>query len=174
MMSEFQHIPWWRKDSLGYPIETYKGKPVKSFFRIVIQNLRKLIWGWHDRKYRISFSKFKLPLVTQKFKELNIKNFMSVQPMSAPINLSFYFENMDANNPLVGQIFVLEEKEPLEHCGQPLCCCVRGPSWHKIWTPNGWVFEKDNEVAFKEACDKYNIPYKTECEKNHGNFKIWL
>lgn len=35
-------LPWWRKDYLGWPIETFKGKPVLSFIRIVCQNIRKI------------------------------------------------------------------------------------------------------------------------------------
>jgi hypothetical protein len=37
-------LPWWRKDALGWPIETFKGKPVKSAIRIVCQNIRKIIF----------------------------------------------------------------------------------------------------------------------------------
>lgn len=35
--------PWWRRDRLGWPIETIKGKPASNFIRILLQNLRKLI-----------------------------------------------------------------------------------------------------------------------------------
>ena len=34
--------PWWRKDRLGWPVETFKGKPVKSALRILGQNIRKI------------------------------------------------------------------------------------------------------------------------------------
>lgn len=37
-------LPWWRKDALGWPIETFKGKPVKSAIRIICQNIRKVIF----------------------------------------------------------------------------------------------------------------------------------
>lgn len=36
-------LPWYRKDKFGYPIETFKGKPVSSFIRIVCQNIRKIV-----------------------------------------------------------------------------------------------------------------------------------
>ena len=36
-------LPWYRKDKLGWPIETYKGKPFKSLIRIVCQNIRKVL-----------------------------------------------------------------------------------------------------------------------------------
>lgn len=36
-------LPWWRKDALGWPIETFKGKPVESAIRIICQNIRKVI-----------------------------------------------------------------------------------------------------------------------------------
>jgi hypothetical protein len=38
----FKLLPWWRKDSLGWPIETFKGRPVCNFIRIVCQNVRKV------------------------------------------------------------------------------------------------------------------------------------
>lgn len=41
--SSFASLPWWRKDALGWPIETFKGKPVKSAIRIICQNIRKVI-----------------------------------------------------------------------------------------------------------------------------------
>ena len=37
-------LPWWRKDALGWPIETFNGKPVKSALRIICQNIRKIIF----------------------------------------------------------------------------------------------------------------------------------
>lgn len=38
----FKQLPWWRKDSNGWPIETFKGRPVSSFIRIACQNIRKI------------------------------------------------------------------------------------------------------------------------------------
>ena len=35
-------LPWYRKDRLGWPIETWKDRPVASFIRIVCQNIRKI------------------------------------------------------------------------------------------------------------------------------------
>jgi hypothetical protein len=35
-------LPWWRKDKYGWPIETVKGHPFKSFIRIIFQNIRKI------------------------------------------------------------------------------------------------------------------------------------
>jgi hypothetical protein len=40
--SEIKNLPWYRKDAFGWPIETFKGRPIKSFFRIVCQNIRKI------------------------------------------------------------------------------------------------------------------------------------
>lgn len=37
-----QMLPWWKKDKRGWPITTFKDKPVKSTLRIVLQNIRKL------------------------------------------------------------------------------------------------------------------------------------
>ena len=38
-----ERLPWWRKDALGWPIETFAGKPAKSALRIICQNVRKVI-----------------------------------------------------------------------------------------------------------------------------------
>lgn len=39
-----KNLPWYRKDKLGWPIETYEGKPFKSFVRIMFQNIRKVLF----------------------------------------------------------------------------------------------------------------------------------
>lgn len=36
-------LPWYKKDRYGWPIEVYKGKPIKSFIRIIFKNFRKII-----------------------------------------------------------------------------------------------------------------------------------
>ena len=36
-------LSWWRKDALGWPIETFKEQPVKSATRIICQNIRKVL-----------------------------------------------------------------------------------------------------------------------------------
>ena len=36
-------LPWYRKDKLGWPIETFNDKPFKSFVRLFLQNIRKVI-----------------------------------------------------------------------------------------------------------------------------------
>jgi hypothetical protein len=38
---DMSKVPWWRKDGLGWPIETVKGKPISNFIRLVVQNIRK-------------------------------------------------------------------------------------------------------------------------------------
>lgn len=35
-------LPWWRTDGLAWPIETYRGRPVRSALRAVCQNIRKV------------------------------------------------------------------------------------------------------------------------------------
>lgn len=35
-------LPWWAKDKHGWPIELIEDRPMKSLFRIVFQNIRKL------------------------------------------------------------------------------------------------------------------------------------
>jgi len=42
--SPYARLPWWRKDALGWPIESFKGKPMKSAIRIICQNVRKVIF----------------------------------------------------------------------------------------------------------------------------------
>ena len=36
-------LPWYKKDRLGWPITTFKNKPIKSVLRIIVQNIRKVI-----------------------------------------------------------------------------------------------------------------------------------
>jgi hypothetical protein len=36
-------FPWWRKDKLGWPIETIEGRPIRNFIRIICLNIRKLL-----------------------------------------------------------------------------------------------------------------------------------
>ena len=160
-----KELPWWRKTALGWPIETYKGKPVKSFFRLIIQNIRKFVWGWHDK--RESWGDVSLPLIKTISPTWSIKEFMSVQPMKSAAGLTFYMENMDANNPKVGQIFNLQPKIPHDHGGSPCCCCLRGEHWHKIYTPTGWVYEEGNEPYFQQMVTEYNIPYREEERRRH-------
>lgn len=38
----FDHLPWWKKNRFGWPIETVENRPVLNFFRIICQNLRKV------------------------------------------------------------------------------------------------------------------------------------
>lgn len=40
---EIKSLPWYRKDKLGWPIETFANKPVKSLIRLVLQNIRKIV-----------------------------------------------------------------------------------------------------------------------------------
>lgn len=41
-LTKIDMLPWWRKDKLGWPITTFKNKPVKSAVRIILQNIKKL------------------------------------------------------------------------------------------------------------------------------------
>jgi hypothetical protein len=36
-------VPCWRRDQYGWPIEWITNRPVLSFFRIIVHNLRKVI-----------------------------------------------------------------------------------------------------------------------------------
>lgn len=36
-------MPWYLKDSDGWPIERIKGRPVFNYIRILVQNFRKMI-----------------------------------------------------------------------------------------------------------------------------------
>ena len=42
MNDYIDRLPWYKKDRLGWPIETCKGSTIKSFIRIVCQNIRKI------------------------------------------------------------------------------------------------------------------------------------
>ncbi len=37
-----KHKPFWRVDKFGFPIDTFKGAPIRSVVRIVLQNIRKM------------------------------------------------------------------------------------------------------------------------------------
>ena len=39
---DLSSLPWWKKDKNGWPIELYNNKPIKNFFRIICQNIRKV------------------------------------------------------------------------------------------------------------------------------------
>jgi hypothetical protein len=39
---QITEMPWYLKDNMGWPIERFKNKPIKSFVRIVLQNIRKI------------------------------------------------------------------------------------------------------------------------------------
>lgn len=36
-------LPWWKKDAQGWPIETFRGKPITNFFRYIFINIRKWV-----------------------------------------------------------------------------------------------------------------------------------
>ena len=161
-----KELPWWRKTALGWPIETYEGKPVKSFFRLVLQNIRKVVWGWHDK--RGAWGKFTMPVIKNMiYPEWSVKEFLSVTPLTLKPGLIMYMETMDANNPKIGQIFNLQPKIPHDHGGAPCMCCLRGEHWHKIYTPTGWVYEEGNEVYYQQMVVEYNVPYREAERKRH-------
>lgn len=159
-------LPWWRKDVYGWPIETPINRPFKAFTRIVCQNIKKLfIWG---RRRRIGqWTAVSLPLINKVMPDWSAKEFVSVQPMQGP-HKEYYIEHVDRANPRVGYLDGYEDKHP-EHGG----CCRE--MWSRVYTPNGWVYEKDNAEAFKIALDKYYPLYKAEIKaeeaawnKEHG------
>lgn len=41
-MSDSKHMPWWRKDKYGWPIELTIGQPINNFIRVLCLNLQKL------------------------------------------------------------------------------------------------------------------------------------
>lgn len=44
LCERFDRVPApWMMDPNGWPIERFKGKPIKSFVRVVLQNVRKII-----------------------------------------------------------------------------------------------------------------------------------
>lgn len=42
-IKDTRNLVWWKKNSLGYPIEKIKGRPITNFFRMLFGNLNK-IW----------------------------------------------------------------------------------------------------------------------------------
>ena len=124
---------------------------------------------WFTKVLRQQWRYISLPKINKTFEKFNVGDFVSVQPMKVPCGSVFFIDIMDENNPKIGQIFTLKEKNPdpkHQDC-PPLCCCVRGPSWHKIWTHAGWVFEEIDEKAYKEAVEKYHGPYMEREKARH-------
>jgi hypothetical protein len=35
-------LRWWKKDKLGWPIETVNGRPISNITRMMCQNIRKI------------------------------------------------------------------------------------------------------------------------------------
>lgn len=153
--------PWWRKDIKGWPIELFIDRPFKNFIRIICQNIRKP-WDyfirWKNRGKLGKFDSFRFPIIRKHNYAHLADELISVQPMNAPSSKMFLYLSMNEKNPVIGQVFHHEDKFPHKHDGVCMCC-LRGPSWSKIWTPDGWMFEKGNEEKYKEAFDKYNPPY---------------
>jgi len=110
-----------------------------------------------------NWEKIFLPNIKNVFPELIPHDFLTIQPMSLPSSLVFYMEIMDSKNPVIGQIFHVEDK----HKHKKSCSCLRGPSWNKIWTPKGWVMEKGNKKAYQKAVDKYNVKYRADEKARH-------
>lgn len=43
LCARFDRVPApWLMDKQGFPIKQFKGKPIRSFIRVVLQNIRKL------------------------------------------------------------------------------------------------------------------------------------
>lgn len=102
------------------------------------------------------FSKFTMPSIKNMPSQLVLQDIMAVQPMTHS-HKEFFIELYDLSNPRVGQVFPIKDKNPTSSCGRSL--------WHKIWTPNGWIFEETNPNEFKTAVETYVKSYKAEVEK---------
>ena len=115
---------------------------------------------WFTKVLRQQWRYICLPNIKEPFQKFDAAEFVSVQPMSNPrLGALFYMETMSSDNPKIGQIFHGVEKNPHNHGKEPCMCCLRGPTWDRIWTPLGWVHEKDGEEAYKAAVEKYHEPY---------------
>lgn len=95
------------------------------------------------------------------------KELMSVQPMQGPCPPT-YTEVIDKSNPRVGVIIDDGDKHPENPPGFLSGCCRE--RWHKVYTPKGWVCEKDDLKAFEAACKKYGPKYKSLIERER---KAW-
>jgi hypothetical protein len=165
-----ENLPWYRKQVSGWPIETYKDKPIKSFFRLVVQNLRKpwdylQRWLFHREVGR--FAKFSFPIIKNMSSTDLVKDLISVQPMNYLTPKMFYTEIMDRAQPRVGQVYDDGPKYPKE-CDDSFCCLR--DYWSKVWTPEGWVSEKTEPMKFQKAFEKYNPLYKAEIEKEKSEW----
>jgi hypothetical protein len=106
---------------------------------------------WYYRQWRYgSFNEVMIPIINKTFAPFDVKEFVSVQPMSGPPNgLSIPWKVIDENNPEVGEVFPDKSK-----CGSTGCCWSW---WHKIWTGSEWVFEKNiSQEEWKTIVTKFH------------------
>jgi len=93
-----------------------------------------------------------LPIMRDVFLPLDLKEFISVQPMTGPVSTIFKWESIDENNPKVGQIFHDTPKDDDPGRG----CCLRS-MWHKIWTGTEWIFERNiSQEEWKSVIAKFH------------------
>lgn len=154
-------LPWWKKDAFGWPIETIKGRPIKNFFRYIFINIGK-VWIWLGTKSNPpkvgTFESFAFPIIKNMSYGNLVEDLVSIQPMTLPDNKQYYHEIMDKANPRVGQVYHDEDKNP--DCGG---CCR--DYWGKVYTPDGWIYEKHTPTEYATAVEKYGPLYKAEIKR---------
>ena len=100
---EIDSLPWWRKDFYGWPIETYVGKPIKSFYRLVAINIKKpfqaVYWWWRRRKGHGKFESMAFPIIKGTDYQQAAKELVSVQPEKLPAGLVFYLDYKYSTDP---------------------------------------------------------------------------
>jgi len=115
------------------------------------------------------WDKISLPKIKNMDPRGFVDSLVSIQPLQGPLDpdCTFLMEIMDSNHPVVGQIFHDKYKFPHDHGDSPCMCCLRGPSWSKIYTPQGWVYEETEKEEYEAAVKEYNPPYRRALRENH-------
>jgi hypothetical protein len=115
---------------------------------------------WYYRQWRYGpFNEIALPIITNCFSNFDIKEFVSIEPLSEPCGLVFYLDIHDEQDPLEGQVFRIKPKHYLTHPEWYDChCCMKGPYWHKIWNNGHWTYEQNlTEEEWKSLVEKYKV-----------------
>ena len=106
---------------------------------------------WYYRQWRYGpFNEWIFPVIKNMPDKNIIDELISVQPMTGPVSEIIKWENLDSNNPKVGQIFSDGLKNPC--CNG---CC--SPRWYKIWTGTEWISERNiTQEEWKSVIAKFH------------------
>lgn len=98
-----RNLPWWKKDYYDWPIETYAGKPIKSFYRLVCINLKKLFqavyWWWRRRRGYGKFESMFFPIIKKVDYQQAAKDIIQIQDLPTQPGTTFYMDYKYSKDP---------------------------------------------------------------------------